>query len=80
MDIGMLWEDNDPKTDLAAKIAGAAEYYRKKYGQSPNLCFIHPSMLGDKPIEGPIEVRTSKSVLPNHLWIGVEQKGQCLPQ
>ena len=42
MDIGMLWFDNDKNCDLDAKVERAATYYHKKYGQSPNLCFVHP--------------------------------------
>ena len=97
MDIGMLWFDNDKKTDLAAKVGRAAEYYQKKYGQMPNLCFVNPASLngngiprfkaspvslpdkagdavgigdGDKACCG-VEIRTSKTIIPNHFWIGV---------
>ncbi|MFZ6026618.1 MAG: hypothetical protein ACOYYS_02785 [Chloroflexota bacterium] len=72
MDIGMLWFDNDPQTDLAKKVARAAAYYQNKYGQTPNLCFVHPTMLKDQPVcAGAIELRQSHSVLPNHFWLGV---------
>jgi hypothetical protein len=74
MKIGMLWFDNDPKADLKVKIERAASYYSKKYGQAPNLCFVHPSMApnGDgKP--GAIEIRANRSVRPNHFWIGVAE-------
>jgi hypothetical protein len=74
MRTGMLWFDNDPKTDLPTKVLRAAAYYQKKYGCSPNLCFVHPTMI--KP-EGPrasgIEMRPSRQVLPNHLWLGVNE-------
>lgn len=71
MKTGMLWFDNDPKVDLQAKIARAADYYRKKYGIKPDLCFVHPSMVGAEPVaRNGIEVRTTQLVLPNHLWIG----------
>ncbi len=71
MKTGMLWFDNDPKVDLQAKIARAADYYRKKYGISPDLCFVHPSMVNaELPRRNGIEVRTTQLVLPNHLWIG----------
>jgi hypothetical protein len=78
MNIGMLWFDNDPKTAVDAKIVRAATYYRTKYGKSPNLCFVHPSMVGQAPSpngshkNGEIEVRTSPSIRPNHFWIGVD--------
>ncbi len=84
MKIGMLWFDNDPKADLKIKIERAASYYSKKYGQAPNVCFIHPSMApaphgngngngngNGKP--GNIEIRTNRSVLPNHFWIGITE-------
>lgn len=72
MNIGMLWFDNDPKTDLQAKIARAAEYYARKYGQAPDLCYVHPSMLPAEPARaGKIEVKTNRSVLPHHFWIGI---------
>ncbi len=73
MKIGLLWYDNDPKADLALKIERAASYYSKKYGQVPNMCFVHPSMLPAGGTTGPIELRSNRSVLPNHLWIGVAE-------
>lgn len=44
MKLGMLWFDNDPKTPLEVKVERAAAYYRHKYGKTPTLCFVHPSM------------------------------------
>jgi hypothetical protein len=73
MEIGMLWYDNDPKVDLNSKIEKAASYYCTKYGQAPNLCFVHPSMISNSPGRArEIEIRTTPSMLPNHLWIGVK--------
>lgn len=76
MKIGMLWFDNDPKADLPTKIGRATSYYAKKYGTQPNLCFVHPSQgNGTVSIDG-IEIRTNRSILPNHFWVGMaEQKG-----
>ena len=57
MNVGMLWFDNDPRTALTAKVARAADYYRQKYGLVPDLCLVHPSMLGEpRPdlVEGPV--------------------------
>jgi hypothetical protein len=75
----MLWFDNDSRAELPVKIERAAQYYRAKYGKIPNVCFVHPSMLNTEIsenqnktfIRGEIELRTSKSVLPNHFWIGI---------
>ncbi len=86
MNVGMLWFDNDKKADLQVKVARAASYYRKKYGQSPNLCFVHPSMLPAGRDSSPgnkkrnalqtkgVEIRPSKSLLPNHFWLGVDEE------
>jgi len=80
MNVGMLWFDNDTKSDLPAKVTRAATYYRDKYGKCPNICFVHPSMVISNPKSnsenesikaGDIEVRLTKTVLPNHLWIGI---------
>ncbi len=77
MRIGMLWFDNDPKTDLAQKVGRAAGYYLRKYGLKPTTCFVHPSMLlsGPSParVDG-IEMRSSRQVLPSHFWMGVEEE------
>jgi len=90
MEIGMLWFDNDKKSDYEAKIERAATYYRDKYGLAPNLCFVHPCMIPNNgnqavdkdnpPIEIPalkskgVEIRISKTMLPNHFWIGVNRQ------
>lgn len=71
MDIGMLWFDNDKDADLASKIERAATYYKKKYGQTPNLCFVNPDMLHPEVSTPGVEVLGTKTMLPNHLWIGV---------
>ncbi|HMN59680.1 MAG TPA: hypothetical protein PJ988_04920 [Anaerolinea sp.] len=74
MRTGMLWFDNDPKTDLPTKINRAAAYYQKKYGCSPDLCFVHPTMLKPETARANgIELRPSRQVLPNHLWLGVHE-------
>ena len=73
MNIGMLWFDNDAKTNLETKIKKAADYYRGKHGHAPNICFVHPSMPGSALYQGDIELRTTRSVMPNHFWIGVKQ-------
>jgi hypothetical protein len=44
MNLGMLWFDNDPKVTLDIKVQRAAAYYRHKYGKTPTLCFVHPTM------------------------------------
>ncbi len=75
MDIGMLWFDNDKKSDIMSKVIKAAEYYRSKYGEDPNVCFVHPSMIPEKRQKmGQIAICSNKTVLPHHFWIGVQQQ------
>jgi len=80
MKMGMLWYDDDPKTDLRTKVHRAADYYQKKYGIRPNLCYVHPSMLGQERMQvNEIEVRTNRRVLRNHLWLGLLELGDPAP-
>jgi hypothetical protein len=78
MNVGMMWFDNDPKTTLDVKIQRAADYYYHKYGQVPDMCLVNPKMVDathpDQETRqvGKITVRPLRSVLPGHLWIGVE--------
>lgn len=75
MNRGMLWFDNNPKTTLAAKIQQAADYYRRKYGAAPTLCFVHPSMLANNTVEDDkIIIRAYRPILPGYLWIGLAEK------
>lgn len=75
MKTGMLWFDNDPKTALDQKVEQAADYFRKKYGQIPDLCLVHPSMLTESQHQaGPVTVRPWRTITPGHLWIGVNEK------
>lgn len=77
MNTGMLWFDNDPKTDLVVKIMRAAEYYQKKYGRTPDLCYVHPSMLAGSTVRASgIDVRPNRQVMPNHLWMGLIDTAQ----
>jgi hypothetical protein len=79
MNTGMMWFDNDPKTPLEAKVTKAADYYRHKYGRVPDLCMVNPGSLQKSPSQigephcGKILIRPLRSIMPGHLWIGVEE-------
>ena len=76
MNIGMLWFDNDPKADLLTKIQRATDYYQHKYGQKPDVCYVHPSMVSDKsPRLTGLEVQGNKMISPDHFWLGVKTSG-----
>ena len=79
MHTGMLWFDNS-QTALTIKIQKAVDYYHKKYGRTPDLCLVHPSMLdaserNQHQLElNKLTVRPYRPVLPGHIWIGIEDK------
>lgn len=73
MNVGLLWFITDPKAPLADGIIKAVARYTEKYGQVPNTCMVNPSALPEKPLEiAGIAVRPWRSILPRHLWVGVE--------
>lgn len=79
MNVGLLWFDNDPRTPLMTKVERAADYYRRKYGRIPDMCLVHPTMLGtqtDHASEhaGKVALRTNRAIMPGHLWIGEDDK------
>jgi hypothetical protein len=75
----MLWFDNS-QTALNIKIQKAVDYYHKKYGRTPDLCLVHPSMLDASERSqhqfeiNKLTVRPYRPVLPGHIWIGIEDK------
>jgi hypothetical protein len=78
MHTGMLWFDNS-QTQLNIKIQKAVDYYQKKYGRTPDLCLVHPSMLelskGQMTLElSGLTVRPYRPVLPGHIWVGISDK------
>jgi hypothetical protein len=89
MKTGLLWFDDDPRKELEEKVLRAAAHYERKYGQAPNLCFVHPSAFNgngngkrgkknDIVKAGEVEIRPGRSVLQHHFWLGVaEEKPQA---
>ena len=70
METGMLWYD-DTKKELSEKVARAVAYYQAKYGAAPTLCFVNPLMLKQAELMNGVQVRPARTVLANHLWVGV---------
>jgi hypothetical protein len=83
MKTGLLWFDDDPNRKLEHKVLRAATHYERKYGQPPDLCFVHPSILdgnggrgkrsGVRKVGG-VEIRPGRSVLLHHFWLGVAEE------
>jgi hypothetical protein len=74
---GLLWYDDDPGRNLAEKVGRAVRRYEQKYGATPNVCYVHPSSVGDdgRGLKvGGVVVATRLSVLRHHFWVGREEK------
>lgn len=70
MNTGLLWFDDNPTRTLADKVRLAAARHRRKYGHSPNLCYVHPSALDREMRVDGVRVEAKGNVLRGHLWIG----------
>lgn len=81
MNTGMLWFDNSDRT-LVEKVKNVAQHFQKKYGRTPNLCLVHPSSMSTDdvvPFYGTeIHIRPYRSVLPGHLWIGIDEEPEYI--
>jgi hypothetical protein len=74
MRVGMLWFD-DSNRSLPEKVTRAGNFYRDKFGRSPNLCLVNPESCEIKEgVIAGIELRQARMVLPGHLWIGVDEE------
>jgi len=76
MEIGMLWFD-DSHLSLADKISRAVAFYDEKYGRAPTLCLAHPNTInGGEGIVAGVQVRLAPTVMPDHFWIGIDEKSR----
>ena len=73
---GLLWYNDNPKLPLAAKIEEAVRRYRVKFGESPDLCFVHPDALAESAeLPNFITVAARATIRPNNFWVGVKRPG-----
>ena len=75
---GLLWYDDNPKRELAEKVGRAVQRYHQKYGTSPDICYVHPSLVvGDGSIRlsgtGKVQVANLPTVLRHHFWLGQKE-------
>jgi hypothetical protein len=71
----MLWFDDGPQA-LKDKVERAVSFYGSKYGRTPTLCLVHPATLADgkEGVVGGVTLRSSRSILPNHFFVGIEER------
>lgn len=72
MKLGMMWQDTST-ADMADKVREAARYYVTKYGKAATLAFVNPTQHSVDAVDG-VKVKPSRSVRPNHIWLGVEDE------
>ena len=74
MDTGLLWFDNSAQP-LTDKVAAAAAHYERRFGERPNVCYLHPEMLDNASAKQcAMPLGTATHVLQHHLWIGIESR------
>lgn len=72
MKSGLLWYDASAN-DISVKIAQAATRYQQKFGVKPDTCFVNPKDLPNAVAVEGIQIKTKKTVQPNHVWLGVSK-------
>jgi hypothetical protein len=70
----LVWYDNDRKRTLESKVTQAAERYTERFGTAPQIVLLNPAQAGEVEMVAGIPVRTTPIVLPNHLYVGVEER------
>ena len=76
---GMLWH-HEPATvgknmddQLEALIEKAARDYRRYYGVTPSVCYLHPQELGNhrrKLLQLNMQLSPSDQLEPGQFWLG----------
>jgi len=69
MRIGMMWMDNSKKS-FTEKCIGAIAYYTAKYNHAPTEIWVHPATAIQEIPN--VAIRTSRSILPNNFWVGLD--------
>jgi hypothetical protein len=73
MHTGMMWYDGAASSPFGRRLQTATSYYLRKFRRAPNLCLVHPGLLGAaQGTFGTITVRAYSALPPGHFWIGFE--------
>lgn len=73
MKSGFLWYDASA-SPIERKIADAAKRYYEKFGLEPDICFVNEKDLPSESGIGQIKVSPKRTILPNHVWVGLAAK------
>lgn len=75
MATGMIWFDNDPHKNINEKINFAVQYYQKKFGSDPTVCFLNPKFRDKLSVSNSrIEFDFNIGLSPDHIWIGLRHQ------
>jgi hypothetical protein len=70
--IGLLWYNPKLMQDYDKALDEVRDYYYKKYNRSGSVTvYVNPSCVKETKLQG-ITIKATRSVLPNHIWIGQE--------
>ena len=77
---GMLWFDDDAKRPFVTKVELAAQYFKTKYGNDPNVVYVHPSCMPQDNAAQALRVVAMESVLPHHFLLGVARSKEGISE
>ena len=71
--VGLLWYNSKLMQDYDKALDEVRAYYYQKYNKTGNVViYVHPSCVQSTQLQG-ITIKGTRSVLPNHMWIGQEE-------
>lgn len=63
------WQDDNPKTIPARRVADAAAAYARRFGRPPTVALVNEAQIC--AVEG-IAVRSEGYIRRNNFWVGCE--------
>ncbi len=68
----MLWYVQDQENELKTIIERAVDFFRGKYGQTPQVCYVHPDTLpAEFVVKDVVKVMPNERVIKNHIWLEI---------
>jgi len=73
MNTGRLWFDDDKKRTLDEKVRRALVYYARAENFQADTVWVNPATPDVPETLAGLRVRTSRTVLPMHFFIGMSE-------
>jgi hypothetical protein len=75
MNEGMLWYVTEKENTLETSIEKAIDFFKYKYGYTPQACYVHPDALSSEfMVKNEVKVMPDDKVIKNHIWLEISQK------